>query len=134
MGMRSVLFRALVLACGTLLALPPGWCCLFGRGYCCGARPEAKAACSCAKTAEAACCCKEKPSEPLKPPPEKSRCCVRDLTVAPKVDPPTGGLAVAVLAGPPALLADLTTFSFSPTLPTTLSTPPLHLLYCVWLC
>lgn len=133
--MRSVIPRALILACSTLLVLPPGWCCLLGRGYCCGPRPTAGCSCA-AKTAEAsACYCREKSGPPRQPPaPAKARCCERDLTVGTKVERPSSDAALAGPSAAASLLSEFAASSVTLLVTSSLSSPRLHLLHCVWLC
>ena len=138
--MRGVIPRALVLACGVLLVLPPGWCCLLARGACCGHRPVVESAsrkgCPCAakEGTSSSCCCREKSNPPRQTPiPANSRCCVRDLTVA-KIERPAGDAALVGPADLCASVTDSTASNLTPISPAAPSSPPLHLLHCVWLC
>jgi len=143
--------RVLALACGVLLALPPGWCCGATAGECCGPLPlsaptPAKSpacsgkACS-GKVCSSSCCPTEParsspaPTKPQKPErPCDTTCCERPLANAPKVarpviDPAAVGVLVAVIA-PFGRCAE----SVAGGAPPRSAFPPLRVLHCVWLC
>jgi hypothetical protein len=128
--MRSLLLRSLVLGCGLLLALPPGWCCLPA---CQGTPKEQPRVCTC--------CGGEEPGNPpARQPrpapaePGKCPCAGRDSTV------PDGSKVFgcdlslpAPLAAARVLLcrvgpAGVTDVDHPP------PGPPLQLLHCVWGC
>ena len=131
--MRSRFLRSLVLGCGLLLTLPPGWCCIFAFRPAKQEAPKASPCCC-------PCCAKEAPQpapapEPAAPKaPDRCPCADRHTTApdAPKVFACDLGLVALVpvtdfftswpgvrsLVGP-----------HSPAVPTSC-----HVLNCVWLC
>lgn len=128
--MRLFFPRFLMLCCGLLLALPPGWCCIFA------IQPARKET---TKTTpyRRSCCDQSTPSKSApKPAPHKSdRCpCADRQTTAPdSVKAPPADLSVVAVL--PVLNPALTVASAAApaALPTLVSSSP-HLLHCVWLC
>jgi hypothetical protein len=134
--MRPFQLRLSALACGLLLALPPGWCCLL---LPCPVRAAAPAQTE-ATADEAQCpCCRHTVPQPQPPsdaaPPRcpQPTCCA----AAPDAVKPSAPLAdTALPAALPA--ADLSPCP-APTGPAAAVAPspastPLHVLHCVWLC
>ena len=131
--MRSPVLRLLVLGCGLLLALPPGWCCIFAFRSVKQEAPKSSPCCCCP-------CCAEKAPRPAPTPtpapkaPDRCPCADRHTTApdAPKVfvcdlgfvvhlpatDLSPSWPGVSSLVGP-----------HSPAVPTSS-----HALNCVWLC
>jgi hypothetical protein len=134
--MRPFLLRLASLACGLVLTLPPGWCCLWLP------RP-AHAAAPADAPAESPCPCCPHPAQPDEPAtpaparPQRCPCADRDATTPEplKVPAPQAGdglatawPAAADLSPSPALAGSL------PALSLALTSAPLNLLHCVWLC
>jgi hypothetical protein len=128
--MRTFVPKLLVLGCGLLLALPPGWCCIFAVGT---ARHDVAEIAPCCRS----CCDRFAPSTPThKPAPSKPlRCpCADRQTTAPDsvkssiVD--LNVVAVLPVDEPALHIAPLeAAIAFSPLV----STSP-QILHCVWLC
>lgn len=150
--MLTSLGRVLALACGVLLALPPGWCCKATAGECCGhPLPSTPATAPAGCCATKACsghtcaddCCRKEPAQdrsaPVPKPQQPDRpcdtaCCDRPPTDAPKVERPVIDLgpvgvqdAFTAPADPGAVVALVSA-------PPRSAFPPLHVLHCVWLC
>jgi hypothetical protein len=134
--MRSFLLRLASLTCGLLLTLPPGWCCMWLPGPARAAAPEqspAEPCCPC-------CCHPAQPTEPASPAPApapRCPCADRDATTPEAVKPPA--LQPGADLGAPAPAAAGPAPSAAPDgLPTglrfALSSAPLNVLHCVWLC
>lgn len=148
--------RVLALACGVLLALPPGWCCGATAGECCGPLPLSapapvkSPACPGKACSSKACSSKgcsgscgptvpvrssATPTQPQKPDrPCDTACCERPQAAAPKVehhviDLGTVGVLVA-FTDPFGTGAESVVVSVPPRS----AFPPLHILHCVWLC
>lgn len=142
--------RVLSLACGLLLALPPGWCCGLTGGACCGSPPfqNPEAGCrdeGCARPAcGGGCCCAEPPApistlpaDAPKPHPDRpcdTVCCERAPAAVPKVEQPLPDLGPAGVEVPLVLVPDRDTGTVRADAPPRSAFPPLHLLHCVWLC
>ncbi len=134
--MRPFLLRLASLTCGLVLALPPGWCCLWlpEPAHAAAAPSEAPA-----KPCRPCCGHSVQPAEPAAPapvPPPPCPCADRNATTPEAVKPPAllpgDGLAATLpaldltpSAAPEHLVPDL---SLAP--PST----PLNVLHCVWLC
>lgn len=132
--MRSSFLRFLVLGCGLLLVLPPGWCCMFASW---GRKQDAPSARPCRRT-----CCGEENRSPTstptpRPAPRKpARCpCADRLSTVPDT--------AKVFAGDPPIVAPLDALDLSPAQPAVDSpvgfrspSPPsaTHILNCLWLC
>jgi hypothetical protein len=121
--------RILVLTCGLLLALPPGWCCLLPQV---GIRQPGKATASCCHHKDQA----STPTTPKAPLPEHGPpcgCVDRDSPVpsGPKTLPVDLASVPAVVLQPvfdggAGAVVILTTAA--------VASPPLNVLHCVWLC
>jgi hypothetical protein len=132
--MRRFLLHLLPLACGLLLALPPGWCCLLGP---CPAR-AAPAPAEPSDGAQCPCCCHPNPRpEPARPaPPLRCPCADRDATTPDVLKPPTLLSGDGLAALPAGADLELTASHDAPVThagPLSLSAP-LNVLHCVWLC
>ena len=127
--MRLFLPRLLMLGCGLLLALPPGWCCIFASEE---ARKETAKAAPCCRS-----CCgdKSQPATPTPAPDKPDRCpCADRQSTAPDT--------LKAFAPDLSLIAPLHSLDFP--LPTEdaadhdgfrpLVSCSAHLLNCVWLC
>ncbi len=133
--MRTTLARALVLACGVTLALPPGWCCILGVRT----RPHVTKV-----TTAPHCpgCCHRQPAEPLPGdlPPAPPRmpvfcCCPVNARVPPSPNdaPPQPRPRLASAFVPPAPPPP----AVGPVQPPDSGhdvAVPVHVLRCVWLC
>ncbi len=134
--MRSLFLRSLMLGCGLLLALPPGWCCTFAFR---APKPDTPKAAP-EDTPGCCPCCAKKAAKPAQTPtpapkaPARCPCSDRQLVApdAPKVFAGDLGLVV------PSPVADLFTFwpgvrsavgHRGPAAPSSC-----HILNCVWLC
>ena len=142
--------RVLALACGVLLALPPGWCCKATARECCGPAPlspSAPAKCcvdrTCAgKTCAAGCCSKEPADQGTTPAPTPQKpnrpcdtsCCEYSPAVAPKVDHPVIDLGPVGVQISFTETADPGEVAVSVSVPPRSAFPPLNVLHCVWLC
>jgi hypothetical protein len=128
--MRLFAARLLMLSCSLLLALPPGWCCIFALGT---IRNDAAKPAPCCRS----CCHQSKPTMPTPQPephkPGRCPCDDRQTTVPDSVKALHGGLAVLVAlpALDPAPLGLTVAVSDRFSLP--ISASP-QLLHCVWLC
>jgi hypothetical protein len=126
--------RSLMLACSLLLALPPGWCCLF--------RPAPVAAAQPSPTAkEPTCCghCGQRNSAPVPAPKQQQRplgecpCTEHHFTVPNQAEKVSTDIAlVAFVIAPPAL-SRLDVGEDAGLLPDPLVLP-LHLVHCTWRC
>jgi hypothetical protein len=134
--MRSRFLRSLVLGCGLLLALPPGWCCTFAlraakQGISQG--PPKATPCCCP------CCAKEAPPPaptPTPAPKTPDRCpCADRHSTAPD--------APKVFASDPGLVTPLPAIDLAPSWPgisalvgfrSPAAPTSSHVLNCVWLC
>jgi hypothetical protein len=150
-SMSIFLARSLALAAGFLLVLPPSWCCTIGVGECCGTEPQSGFTPS--RTEERpdkpegpCCCCKDKGSEkssqktpssrPAKPDePGKSVCCERlpidrqaNVKPMPDLSAFIPGYVLQQIATRQATFADVCNEEL------VLSSSPVHILHCVWLC
>jgi hypothetical protein len=122
------------LACGLLLALPPGWCCLLQP---CPARAAAPAP---ADPGPQCPCCSHPippPEAPAPVPPPRCPCADRDATKSGTVKPPAllpgDGLAAAPTSAPDLQPSTAPGESLAgPNL--ALPSVSLHILHCVWLC
>jgi hypothetical protein len=150
-SMSICLSRSLALATSFILLLPPCWCCYLGAGEYCG--PKQNSCCTPEKketpaNSEGRCpYCQEDP-ESSKPSPQapsskpgksnepaKSVCCEqvpidRPAKENPLPDVSASILGYALLETPtvPAMQAD------DPVEMLVISSPPFHILHCVWLC
>ncbi len=144
--MRPLLLRLLVLACGLLLALPPGWCCLLPL---CPAAQHAAPVTAPAGPCEPeeTCCCCGAGARPVPPPasptpaPIPATCCPgcadRDVTAPDAVKPPVvspDAAPVAALPAGPHLLSGASSAGPAADLGPLCHSTPLHVLHCVWLC
>ena len=129
---RSRLLRSLVLGCGLLLALPPGWCCIFAFRSVKQEAPKASPCCC-------PCCAKEAPRPaptpaPAPKAPDRCPCADRHSTApdAPKVFASDPGFVapVPVIHLAPFWLGITAPAGFCPPAAATSS----HVLNCVWLC
>lgn len=130
--MRPFLLRLASLACGLVLVLPPGLCCLWLHGPTRTAEAPAKPRCPCC----------DPPATPTDPearapvPPPPCPCADRAATPPAAVKPPAvlvcRGLAAALPAADlaPAAAPDRPEAALSLPLPSA----PLNVLHCVWLC
>jgi len=129
--MDSRLLRSLVLGCGLLLALPPGWCCVPAPAVA-AETPQAPR--------EPSCCCRhpapseDQPAPAVPAPPAGRCCCEKESTEPPSASTvdldPAGSLPLVDNAVCPALsLRDTAAYSGP-----RVHAPPPRLLYCVWLC
>jgi hypothetical protein len=132
--MRTSLLRLASLACGLLLALPPGWCCLWMPGPACAAAApaEAEPCCPC-------CCHPAQPTEPATPapaPPQRCPCADREATAPEAVKPPAlqAGADLGAPVPVPALAPSAVQECLLPASSLTSSSAPLNVLHCVWLC
>jgi len=135
--MPSRFLRSLVLACSSVLALPPAWCCILAPG-------ETKAAQTAKQVESPPPCCRQgddgpRPSSDPKPVPSKSNKCPCDDRHTVQPDPsgkPTAGHDLAPATPADAEAGRRPSFSgFRPEISRDLTPfPPLHLLNCVWLC
>jgi hypothetical protein len=135
--MRPFLLRLASLTCGLLLALPPGWCCLWLPG------PARAVAASTDAPAEPCCPCCCHPAQPTELPPPapapvpRCPCADRDATTPEAVKPPALQAGADPGAPVPAA-ADLSPSAAPggslPALSLALSSAPLNVLHCVWLC
>ena len=127
--MRTWFLRGLVLSCSLALALPPGWCCLVPARATQDTPVPAGHCCSYTKSAPPA----DPVPEPAPAKPGGCGCCERDST--PPLDPerliaaPAPAASPAVEPSPPRAGPGLT-FAVGFHAPS----PPLQILYCVWLC
>jgi hypothetical protein len=132
--MLSSFLHHLLLACGLLLALPPGWCCMLQLPK---AEEQARPA---APKSVPCCCCKKgaKPASPTPaPPPQRpARCpCADRHSTAPDAPKVIGCDLSCVAPLPTTDLAPSGTAAGHPVVFRALpsETSP-HLLNCVWLC
>jgi hypothetical protein len=133
--MTSLFTRLLVLACSTLLALPPGWCCLaFCHAPARTARPDAEPLASCCKHKTTPASPHQAP-EPL--PPEECPCADRHTTapdqrpsVLPDVSLPA--FLIPITSAPD--LGVTSQLDAVGNVPFPFAEPPPQLLYCLWLC
>src|SRR5262249_49298663 len=150
-SMSIFLARSLALAAGFMLVLPPSWCCTIGVGECCGT--ETQSGFTPSRTEEKpdkpegpCCCCKDKgpekssqkppSSRPAKPDkPGKALCCERLPSDRPANVKPMPdwsafipGFVLPGTSTPQAAFADDSKQEL------VFSSPPVHILYCVWLC
>jgi len=123
----SAFSKLLALTSGILVGLPPGWCC---------AAPSPKAA-ELPPQPVHSCCQHEQPmpdKEPAPAQPIQKCCCEKDLASPPSPETTSPELAISIpLAIPdaPALLAaGVSDLCFTDHF----SSPPLHVLQCVWRC
>lgn len=128
--MRGFVPRLLVLSCSLLLALPPGWCCIFAFST---TRNENAKTAPCCRS----CCHQANPTTPTpKPvPPKPTRCpCDDRQTTAPESAKTIHGdlFALAVLP-----VLDLAPTALTVAVPLVasffVSSSP-QLLHCIWLC
>jgi hypothetical protein len=134
--MLSPLARSLMLACGLLLALPPGWCCMVPFRACAqeAAPGDAQQPRACCRHADGA----SRPSPPRAPQPAPlplGKCPCSQHAVSTDAPKAVGGDLVLAAPPPaidpvqfpavagPVVTAPLPTFDHS-----------LRLLHCVWLC
>lgn len=128
--MRFTFPRILMLCCGLLLALPPGWCCIFAIQP---ARKETRKI-----VPHCPCCCdkSQEPNPTPKPAPHKpQRCPCADRQTTTPDSVKAMPVSLTVLAVLPVLDPTLTeSLACTPApLPTFVSSSP-QLLHCVWLC
>ena len=135
--MRSRFLRSLMLGCGLLLALPPGWCCTFAFRP---AKPAPAQQEAPQDTPGCCPCCAKKAPRPAQTPtpapeaPARCPCSDRQLAApdAPKVFAADMGLVV------PVPVTDLFTFwpcgRFNVALRCPAAHSSSHILNCVWLC
>jgi hypothetical protein len=131
--MGHFLLRLAALACGLLLALPPGWCCLW--------LPQpARASAPPPVAPQCPCCHPVTPAElPTEAPAPSGRCpCADREATTPEAVKAPALQAGDCLAAVPAAGADLEASAAPHGLPSpagyALPSAPLHVLHCVWLC
>ena len=135
--MRGRVLRSLAFACSLLLALPPGWCCLWLPG------PARAAAAPTEAPAEPCCPCCNHPVPPTESeapapaPPQRCPCADRETTTPEAVKPPA--LLAGDHLGTPIPCADDLAPSAAPggLVPASSLAPssaPLNVLHCGWLC
>lgn len=142
------MLNLLSLACGVLLGLPPGWCCVASGGQCCGREPllvtdtptpTNRSGCT---VCAGRCVCPpraKQPPAPAKAPEQQQSpcqyaCCESAPAAAPKVDSSLFDLGTAALEAPFTLVPVAPADSVRVSVPPRSSFPPLHVLHCVWLC
>lgn len=125
MRLMSAFSKLLVLTSALLLALPPGWCC---------AAPSPKDADLPVQPTHP--CCQHEQSTPDQKPapaqPVQKCCCDNDLASPPSPETTSPDLAISIPVAIPAPALHATgvsDLSF-----TDFSSPPLHVLQCVWRC
>src|SRR5262245_31822275 len=136
-----VVTRSLGLLCSLLLVLPPGWCCAAGVAACCGKQQPVEKQ-EAPQTAKNCCCCPEpsdqkcnrrnstaKPSKPAK------SCCCESL---PSLLTEKADQWPDLVAMPLVILVEELVFDASDRIDSghvfVDSSPPLHVLHCVWMC
>ncbi len=140
----------LALACGVLLALPPGWCCGLTGGKCCGGdarttpcslttaplgtKPECASNCCCAKDQSAGKSDPASPAPKKQLPAKKAECCKRAPSSAPEVSHLSVDVSATDLVAAFALNAEQLFTRVRADTPPRSAHPPLHLRHCVFLC
>ncbi|HMF17451.1 MAG TPA: hypothetical protein VKE98_09610 [Gemmataceae bacterium] len=149
--MNIFLSRSLALATSFMLLLPPCWCCYLGAGECCGSKQKsccasekkeapAKSESRCPFCQEDPDSSKPSPQAPSSKPgksnePAKSVCCEQAPIDRPAKENPLPDVSVSILGY--ALLEIPTTPAMhgdGPVEVLLISSPPVHILHCVWLC
>lgn len=133
--MRPFLLRLASLACGLLLALPPGWCCLWLPG-------PARASAAPTEVPAGPCCpCCNHPAQPAEPaapaPPQRCPCADREATTPEAVKPPALQAGDSLATPVPAaddLAPSAAPGGLVPASSLALPSAPLNVLHCVWLC
>lgn len=127
--MKLLLPKLLAHFCSLLIAAPVGWCCGLPRVD------------VCEDAEESACCCCEKnkqsaPSKPERAPYEEPTCCQAVPAVLLKSSAEIDSAGSDVLPAPPLPVAATTDDALQITSRPLLTgrSPPLHVLYCIWLC
>lgn len=140
----------LALACGVLLALPPGWCCGMTGGKCCGGEartascsltttppgtePECASSCCCAKDRSAGKTDPASPAPGKQLPAKKAECCKRAPSSAPEVSHLSVDASATGLVAVYACRAEQLVTRVRADAPPRSAHPPLHLRHCVFLC
>jgi hypothetical protein len=133
------LARSLALLCGSVLAFPPGWCCVLGTAPCCGknvpsekqpAPPEHKSCCCCKEPARQG----RNESTPNPATPVKPCFCEKSPTIPTDVTRFVPDLLVLPFVPLTEFVHIIATEQIKSGVPFATSSPPLHLSHCVWLC
>jgi hypothetical protein len=138
--MSSLFRQVLAFTCSVLVALPPGWCCFIETSPCCQTQTPPKKeqpadpppCCCCHHQAGAEEHVSDVPAQPSAP--QKLCCCEPTPSALPRIEKFSADLTAVLLPLP---VEAPTVFSVSvPTGPGSLlsSSPPLHVLQCVWRC
>lgn len=140
----------LALACGVLLALPPGWCCGLTGGKCCGGearttscsltttplgtKPECASGCCCAKDQSAGTTDPASPAPEKQLPAKKAECCKRAPSSAPEVSHLSVDVSATGLVAVFTFRAEQLFTRVRADAPPRSAHPPLYLRHCVFLC
>jgi hypothetical protein len=126
----NLVLRSLVLCCGLVVALPPGWCCAIESLL----KPKTTRA-----TQSCGCCpkCRNKTSEPSTPmpaAPERCPCLDRDLTAPDSPLKPDLTAAHSIATVVPVLAFDSTQCTVAMDRPVYILPVSSHIMNCLWLC